>query len=120
VSGLLLTCVEANLGTSPGLQNLNRRCCSLYSPETPTPNHHLSGATAPCKAELAKFDAAAKGAQAVVQYGRLNAAGASEREQRLLKAMGVDLAKLGAAPCELQVVLLPHGAGKEEIDEYKT
>ncbi|GBF90666.1 hypothetical protein Rsub_03238 [Raphidocelis subcapitata] len=74
---------------------------------------------APCADELAKFDAAASAAQSIVRYGRLDASGADEEQRGALKAMGVDAAALAAAPCALQVVLLPAGAGKEEAGGYK-
>jgi hypothetical protein len=84
------------------------------------PARPLPFAAAACSKELSKFESAARGAQAVVKYGRLDAsAGAGAPEERLLKSMGVDLRALEAAPCALQLVLLPHGTGKEEADEYK-
>jgi hypothetical protein len=107
---------------------LGRAACARAAGRgpAPVPPHPLAppmrrpgAADAACADALAKFDAAARGAQAVVRYGRLDAAGASAGEARLLKAMGVDVAALEAEPCALQLVLLPHGAGKEEIDEYK-
>jgi hypothetical protein len=72
-----------------------------------------------CGEALAEFDAAARGAQAVVKYGTLDASGAGALQRRLLAAMGVDAAALAAAPCGVQAVLLPHGRAKADLDEYK-
>lgn len=36
-----------------------------------------------------------------------------------LGAMGVDLKALGAAPCEVQLVLLPFGKDKDDLDDYR-
>ena len=72
-----------------------------------------------CAESVAAFDAAAKAVQAIVKYGTLAAGGAPVGARGALKAMGLDFGALDAEPCALQVVLLPFGAGKADLDEYK-
>lgn len=80
---------------------------------------YSGGAGVTCESSLASFDAAAQSAQSVVRFGTLDASSASEPEIKALSAMGVDAGALKASPCDLQVVLLPDGRGKAELDEYK-
>ena len=86
------------------------------------------GGAPACADGLKKFEALAKGAQSVVRYGALAAgpaavaaadADADADAAGALRDMGVDLAALKERPCALQLVLLPHGAGKRDLDEYK-
>lgn len=90
--------------------------CSTASSKHPPQN---TPPDASCSDELSKFEAAAKAAQAVVRYGALNAGGADAQQTKALSGMGVDTAALESSPCGLQVVMLPHGSGKADIDEYK-
>lgn len=89
--------------------------------------------TGPCTAQLALLAKVAKDMQAVAPIAVVNMTAlwqtASEASGALtlfsahhatLTRLGVNVARLAAATeCELQIVLLPFGADKAELEDYQ-
>ncbi|MEW5301253.1 MAG: hypothetical protein WDW36_004124 [Sanguina aurantia] len=92
-----------------------------------------AGSEGPCTAQLAQLAKAAKDMQAVAPVGVVNVTahwqppvdGAStptlsSEHRATLTRLGVDVARLASGTgCEIQVVLLPFGADKAELEDYQ-
>lgn len=88
-----------------------------------TANEAAAATAAACKAETEELMAALGEMQQVVNVGLVSLAPAAEPPAaspaaHMLSSLGVDVARLSSSPCTPQLVLLPFGEAKSELDDY--